>query len=607
MKGEGWLHLRNINADIKLYLIFGFLFVALFLPDKGYPQGLNLNGLIAVDYYSTITSNKTTGKETAEGNTSSLTQRYIVSGSGIILSPNLSSYSASIGLTDSTYKNNPSAGESTKVNRNTLTYSLQMSLIPTLTPINLFAQRNVIGTDNGGELIYDTYSIGWSTTLRTKTFLRATMLQIGSEFNDPDNSRNTRIRIATIGLTQNLNSGFVAANYQFTDSLVTDNKLGQNTTSNVHSYSIRGESRLSPTLFLSGNATYFPQGSFYTPGVTTTAETTGELSLLHQTESRFTQAVDYTFRKTQSGETERDTVTYNMNYNPIGKTDYRTDLLYSSTHSIQSDTNEYRFAGGINHRPFYGLSITTNLVLNHIDVTGQAESRLDRAGALVGVNYFKLLDMFNLNTNYSTDVSYVFSNQAEAEGGIVTQIASLGLASRTLGTTQILTSYTFLLRNDYIVKGEDRQEQTLHFEVRSNYTPRLQLQASASYSNIVRYGDTFVFDSRAEYNLMAGTGFAAGYKFSSFPGSTNSQDSQLYFAEAIHQRYFTRRLWMNLLIHGEREELRYTDRDKITLTTTFNYIIGKITINFEFREDYTKYPESVYNIQSYFVKASRPF
>lgn len=605
------MHLWKIDAGIRSYLNFivlsAVLFVVLLLPAEGYPQGLNLNGLLAVDYYATDTSSKVLGKETTTGTTSNLIQRYVISSSGVILSPNLSSYSASIGLTNSEYKNKPPAGESTKVARDTVTYNLQMNLLPTIAPINLFAQRNVIGSGNAADLISDTYSVGWSKTLRTQTALRTTLLQIGSEYDDPDSPRNTRIRIATIGLTQNFNSGYAAANYQYTDSLVEDKKVGTKTTSNVHSYSLRGESKLSPTLFFSGNATYFPTGSFSTPGVTATPETTGELGLLQQTETRLTQSVNYNFRKTEGSGTKRDAVTYNMNYNPIGKTDYRTDLLYSTTHSVMSDTNEYRFAGGINHRPFYGLGISTNLVLNHLDVTGQAESRIDRVGAMAGINYFKMLDMFNLNTNYSADASYVFSSQQGGEGGVVTQAATIGLAARNLETTQILTSYTFLLRKNFITEGEDRQEQTVHCEIRNNYIRRLQLYASANYSKVLEYGDTFVFDTREEYNLWAGTGIAAGYKFSNFPSATNSQDSQLYLIEAIHQRYFTRRLGINLTVRGEREDLKYTQKDKITGTTTFNYMIGKITLNFEFREDYTKYPESAYNIQSYFVKASRPF
>ncbi|MBI5193300.1 MAG: hypothetical protein HZA08_07660 [Nitrospirae bacterium] len=604
------MHLRKINASTQSYLtiavLLAILIVVLLLPANGYPQGLNLNGLLAVDYYSTVTSNKTLG-QMATGETSGLIQRYSISGSGVVLSPKISSYSANIGLTDSTYKNNPYEGASTKVSRNTLTYSLQMGMIPTLTPINLFAQRNVIGTEGAADLVSDTYSLGWSTTLRTQTSIRLTLLQIGSEYKDPENPRDTRIRIATIGLTQNLSSGFLTTNYQFTDSLVTDKKLGQDTTSNVHSYSIRGETRLSPTLFLSGNATYFPKGSFFTPGVTTTAETTGEIGLLHQTETRLTQAANYVFRKSEGGGTQRDAVTYNMNYNPIGKTDYRTDVAYSSSNSEQSNTNEYRLTGGINHRPFYGLSISSNLVLNQLNVTGITENRMDRVGALAGINYYKLFDLFNMNTNYTADLSYVFSNQSGADGGLITQTASMGLASRNLESAQIITSYTFLLRNNLIIKTENRQEQSVHFEVRSTNTRNLQLQAAANYSNVLKYGDAFVFDSRAEYNLWAGTGTAIGYKFSNFPSATNSQDSQVYMIEAIHQRYFTRRLGMNLIIHGEREELRYTEKNKVTLNTTFNYMIGKITLNLEFREDYTKYPESVYNIQSYFVKASRPF
>ncbi|MDD5435191.1 MAG: hypothetical protein PH343_07160, partial [Nitrospira sp.] len=299
------MHLRKINAAICSYIILAILFVILFLPVNGYPQGLNLNGLVAVDFDSTVTSTKTPGRGADRGETSNLTQRYSISGSGIILSPNFSSYSASVGLTDSTYKINPIAGEPTKVNHNTVTYSLQMSLIPTITPISLFTQKNIISSDNGADLISDTTGLGWSTTLTTGTSLRTTLLQIGTDYKDPLSPRTTRIRIANIGLTQNLNSGFVAANSQYSDSLVTDKKLGQNTGSKVYSYSMRGESRLSPTLFLSGNATYFPSGSFSTPGITPTPETTGEVGLLNQSENRLTQSGNYTFRKAGSGNGKR--------------------------------------------------------------------------------------------------------------------------------------------------------------------------------------------------------------------------------------------------------------------------------------------------------------
>lgn len=593
------------QANKPLCKIFITLIASLlsFIPASVQSQALNLSGLIEIDYHSTVTTIKTAG-EKAKSRTSDFLQRYSISGSGIIVDPRLASYSASIGITDSVYRTNPAAGASTKIGRDTLTYSLQTNLLPTRTPINLFAQRNVISVENAPDLISDTYSLGWFTTIRTQTTLRVTLLQIGTEYDDPTNPRDTRIRIANIGLTQRFRTGSLSANYQYTDFLVTTKD--EEESSKVSSYSIRGETRLTPSLFLSGNVTYFPKGAAFAPGITTTSETTGEIGLLHQVE-RFAQSGNYTFRKTPSGELERDTLAYNMNYRPLGKTDYRADALYSSTKSQQTDTREYRAATGINHRPFFGLSITTNLVLHHFDVSGITESRTDRIGVMAGVNYFKLLELFNLNTNYAVDYSTVLSDQKEAEGDIVTQTASLALQTRTLRTAQVLGSYTILHRKNNIVPTDDRQEQTVRLEAQSSYFRRWLLRGSTNFSNVLRYGNTFILDTRAEYFPMIGTTFAGGYRLSDFPEATNSQDSQLYFLEGQHYRYLTRRLSLNLTARGEREELRFTDRNRYLLTSTFNYQIGKININFEFRKDYTKYPESSYNIQSYFVRASRPF
>ena len=596
------MRLRQINRCLRLPI---FIAVTSFLFLIPIPQSyaLSLNGLVELDYHSTITTIKNIGKK-SESRTSDFLQRYVISGAGVVVDPRLASYSASIGLTDSVYRSKPAAGESIKVNRDTLTYSLQMNLIPALSPVNLFAQRNIIAIEDAPDLISDTYSIGWTKTIRTVTSLRATLLQLGTEYDDPDNPRNTRIRIANLGLTQRLRAGSLSANYQYTDYLVT--AKGEETSSKVHSYSIRGESRLTPSLLLNGNITYFPKGSVFTPGITTTAETTGEVGLLHQIE-KFSQSVNYTFRKTEGSEIERDTLFYNMNYRPLGKTDYRADTLYSSTTSSQSDTSEYRVSGGINHRPFYGLSITGNIILDHLDGSGITETQVDRIGTMAGVNYYKLLDLFNLNTNYTTDYSMVLSTQDEAKGSILTQTASLGLQTRTLQTAQVLGSYTVLLRENNIVPTDDRQEQSARLEAISSYFKRWMLRASTSLSNVVDYGNTFILDTRAEYFPAAGTTLAGGYRLSNFPSATNSQDSQLYFVEGSHYRYLTRRLNLNLMAHGEREDLRYTEKNRMTLTSVFNYQLGKININLEFREDYTKYPESVYNIQSYFIRASRPF
>ena len=566
-------------------------------------QALNLTGLIALDYHSSVTLSEIADQETTS-RVSDLLQSYMISSSGVIVDPRLASYSANIGISDSVYKNKPASGESTKVNRDTVTYSLQMNLIPTRFPVNVFAQRNMMGIENAPDLLSDTYSVGWSASLRTQTALRMTLLQIGTEYQDPNEPRDTRVRIANLGLSQPFRSGFLSSNFQYTDYLVTtkDDK----TQSKVSSYSMRGENRLSPFLFLSGNVTYFPKGGFFTPGITTTAETTGDVGLLNQVE-RFTQSGNYSFRKTEGGDLERDSLSYSMSYRPLGKTDYRGDAVYSSTGSELTDSKEYRLAGGVSHRPYYGLSITDNIILHHFDVSGINTNKIDRIGNMIGINYFKLLDVFNLNSNYSADYSTVFSDDENADGNIFTQTASIGAQSRTLQAIQLMTSYTFLIRSNSIVPTDNRQEQMLRIEAQSVYFKKFTLRASSSFSDVLDYGNTFTFNTRAEYSYGIGTRLAGEYKLSNYPGVTDTQDSQLYIIEGTHVRNIIWRLGINLTVRGEREELKFTNRDRAIMTAMLNYQLGRVAINFEFREDYTKYPESVYNIQTYFVRASRPF
>ncbi|MEK6713485.1 MAG: hypothetical protein AABY41_04765 [Nitrospirota bacterium] len=566
-------------------------------------QALNLTGLIALDYHSSVTLSDIADQETTS-RVSDLLQSYMISSSGVIVDPRLASYSANIGISDSVYKNKPASGESTKINRDTVTYSLQMNLIPTRFPVNVFAQRNMMGIENAPDLLSDTYSVGWSASLRTQTALRMTLLQIGTEYQDPNEPRDTRVRIANLGLSQPFRTGFLSSNLQYTDYLVTtkDDK----TQSKVSSYSMRGENRLSPFLFLSGNVTYFPKGGFFTPGITTTAETTGDVGLLNQVE-RFTQSGNYSFRKTEGGDLERDSLSYSMSYRPLGKTDYRGDAVYSSTGSELTDSKEYRLAGGVSHRPYYGLSITDNIILHHFDVSGINTNKIDRIGNMIGINYFKLLDVFNLNSNYSADYSTVFSDDENADGNIFTQTASIGAQSRTLQAIQLMTSYTFLIRSNSIVPTDNRQEQMLRIEAQSVYFKKFTLRASSSFSDVLDYGNTFTFNTRAEYSYGIGTRLAGEYKLSNYPGVTDTQDSQLYIIEGTHVRNITWRLGINLTVRGEREELKFTNRDRAIMTAMLNYQLGRVAINFEFREDYTKYPESVYNIQTYFVRASRPF
>ena len=589
----------------KIYLLFllFFLFYIIF-PASVRSQLLKLSGLISVDYSATNTTNKAIHEKT-RSKVSDLTQRYSINGSGIIVDPRLASYAASLGITRSTYKTQPVTGATTKVTSNTITYSLQMNALPSRFPLTLFAQRNIITVENAPDLITDTYSLGWYKTLRTYSTLRATLLQIGTKYDDPTNPKTTKIRIANLSLTQQLSSGSVTANYQYTDYHTTGEKPGK-----VSSYSIRGESQIRPSVFFSGNITYFPKGSFFAPGITTTSETTGELNIVQRL-PRFTQSGNYTFRKTPGGEIKRDIVNYNMSYRPFGKNDYRAEALYSDTGTEQTDTIEYRIAGGITHRPFYGLSISTDLIVHHFDVSGRTSvlsgSRLDRIGILSGVNYVRPINMLTFTSTYALDYSVTFADRKEAEGSIVTHTATLGLQTRTLQATQILGTYSLLVRNNTIVPADNRQEQVLRVEADTYYFNRWHINGSVNYSNVLDYGDTFIFDSRAEYFIFRGTSVAWGYKFANYPSILNTQDSELYFVEAQHNRSITRRLTLSITAHDEKEHLRYLNRNRAIVTSILNYRVGRLFINFEFREDYTKYPDSSYNIQSYYLRASRTF
>ena len=597
------MHVSQISCFSVSSIIVTTIAVILFCIPSTVQSRVNVNGLIELNYNSTISTTEISGEEFKNKNSDFL-HRYSLGLSGVIVDPRLASFSISGGVAISKYRSDPFAGDSTSIDRNTLTYSLQLGLLPSRIPINIFAQQNIISVEEAPDIISDTFSIGWYTTIKRLTTLRATLLQIGSKYDDPANPRDTRIRIANLGLTHNFRSGSLSGNFQYTDYEVIT--INETIRSKVNNYSMRGENRLSPFIFLSGNVTYFPKGSFTTPGITTTAETTGDIGLLNQAE-RFSQSGNYTFRKTAGGDVGRDSISYNINYRPLGKTDYRGDAVYSSTGGFQTDSKEYRLAGGISHRPFYGLSLTDNLIFHHFDISGSSNSRIERIGNMIGINYFKLLDIVNLNSNYSADYSTVMSDKENTGGNIFTQTASVGVQSRTLRTAQVLASYTLLLRNNSIVPTDDRQEQAVRLEAQSAYFKKFTLRASSSYSDVLDYGDTFTFDTRAEYSYGFGTRFAGEYKLLNSPGVTNTQDSQLYILEANHFRNITWRLGMNLNLRGEREDLKFTDRDRLIMTAVLNYQLGRVTLNFEFREDYTKYPESVYNIQTYFVRASRPF
>ena len=144
------MHLRSIN----LYLILISSLIVL-IPLRVQGQALNISGLIALDYHSSATLSKIADQETTS-RVSDLLQSYMISSSGVIVDPRLASYSANLGISDSVYRNKPATGESTKVGRDTITYSLQMNMIPTRFPVNVFAQRNMTGIENAPDLVSDT-------------------------------------------------------------------------------------------------------------------------------------------------------------------------------------------------------------------------------------------------------------------------------------------------------------------------------------------------------------------------------------------------------------------------------------------------------------------
>ena len=214
------MRLLNIELWKSLSIVIATGILLFLNPLDAKSKALNLSGLIALDYHSTVTLSEIADQETTS-RVSDLLQSYMISSSGVIVDPRLASYSANLGISDSVYRNKPAAGETTKVGRNTITYSLQMNLLPTRFPVNIFAQRNMLGIENAPDLISDTFSVGWATILRTRTALRATLLQIGTEYDDPTEPRDTRIRIANLGLSQSFSTGSFATNLQYTDYSVT--------------------------------------------------------------------------------------------------------------------------------------------------------------------------------------------------------------------------------------------------------------------------------------------------------------------------------------------------------------------------------------------------
>ena len=141
------MHHLRIDLCKSLLIIILANFILVFIASSpGQSQGLNLNGLVEINYNTTATTSKS-GVDERKSTTSNILQRYSISSSGVIVDPRLASYSAGIGISDSVYSSKPYTGESTEVRRDTLTYSLQMGLLPTRIPVNLFAQKNVMNAE----------------------------------------------------------------------------------------------------------------------------------------------------------------------------------------------------------------------------------------------------------------------------------------------------------------------------------------------------------------------------------------------------------------------------------------------------------------------------
>ena len=114
-----------IKLWINLSIIIATGIILFLIPNDVLSQALNLSGLVALDYHSNVTLSEVANQESTS-RTSDLLQSYVISSSGVIVDPRLASYSASLGISDSVYRNKPATGESTKVGRDTVTYSLQM-------------------------------------------------------------------------------------------------------------------------------------------------------------------------------------------------------------------------------------------------------------------------------------------------------------------------------------------------------------------------------------------------------------------------------------------------------------------------------------------------
>ena len=103
------MRLLNIELwrGLSVFVLAGILFFG--NPFEVQSQVLNLNGLIALDYHSSVTSSEAAGQKTTS-RVSDFIQSYSIVSSGVIVDPRLASYSASLGISDSVYRNKPATG-----------------------------------------------------------------------------------------------------------------------------------------------------------------------------------------------------------------------------------------------------------------------------------------------------------------------------------------------------------------------------------------------------------------------------------------------------------------------------------------------------------------
>ena len=567
---------------------------------------VQLNGVLEVEY-GIIDIRTRVGEVEQKATNRQILQRYQLNLSGDILDPRVATYTLSLGFQDSSYRADPFVGQSQLVTRDTLTYSLLMNWFPVRWPLQLFAQRNIIGTEKEGDLITDTYTVGWILGFRNLPVLRINWIQINTDFQDPASPRKTRVRILNLGLSRRFVQSSLSLGYQQTRYHL--ESPGEESNRTVHTYTFRGEKTFSPSLSAFAHAVYYPRGTAFVPGVSTFSETIAGFGVHHRV-GRFRQQASYDFYRSAGTDVIRHFVGYSAVYRPRGKTDYRADVVVTDTEAPTQNTLDYRVSGGIVHRPFYGLSLTGNLLLNHTRNTNQETTRRDRLGLSGGVNFFRGLDQVNLTTGYLLDLTLVQSNRPEEEGRVWTHTASLGIQTRTLTWAQIGVSYALLLRDNTINPVDDRQDHTWHIGLLSTAIPRAVLRASGDVTYTRSFGfrgTTTILDSRIDYFPIPGLETRAGIRYTDNPQYAGTLDFTTYLLEARYLRQLTLRTHLTLTGHWDRDAFETYDKDRYFLSGLLQYRLGKILFSLDGRIEEIRYPDNEYRVQSLFARLSRPF